>query len=74
MKLTAMVRPAIAGALLAGLVGCASTHHYYSATDYQGVRVGAGRVTSGVSVGISPSGISITPRVRYHQSRTESPQ
>lgn len=65
-------RMAIATAALACLAGCASTTHYYSASDYKGVRVGDARVTSGVSVGVSPSGVSVTPRVRYYYPRNRT--
>lgn len=70
--MTRTFRTVIAGAALACLAGCASTTHYYSASDYKGVRVGDARITSGVSVGVSPSGVSVTPRVRYYYPRNRT--
>ncbi|MCD8459792.1 hypothetical protein LPH44_12015 (plasmid) [Xylella taiwanensis] len=63
-------RAVLATAMLASMAGCASTTHYYSASDYRGIRVGDARVTSGVSVEVSPSGVSVIPRVRYYLPRT----
>ncbi|HHW4679561.1 MAG TPA: hypothetical protein ACQGQH_09045 [Xylella sp.] len=63
-------RAMLATAMLASMAGCASTTHYYSASDYRGIRVGDARVTSGVSVEVSPSGVSVIPRVRYYLPRT----
>lgn len=71
MTRTKAFRVAIAGVALACLAGCASTTHYYSASDYKGIKVGDARVTSGVSVGVSPSGVSVTPRVRYYHPRSK---
>ncbi len=68
--MTRTLRAVLAVGVLACLAGCASTTHYYSANDYRGIRVGDARVTSGVSVGVSPSGVSVTPRVRYYLPRT----
>ncbi|MFC3715182.1 hypothetical protein ACFONC_03330 [Luteimonas soli] len=69
--MTRTFRAAIGAGVLACLAGCASTTHYYSASNYQGVRVGDARVTSGVSVNVSPSGVSVTPRVRYYYPRSK---
>lgn len=68
--MTRILRVLLAAAALACMAGCATTTHYYSASDYRGIRVGDARVTSGVSVGVSPSGVSVTPRVRYYHPRT----
>lgn len=70
--MTRILRAAIGVAALACLAGCASTTHYYSASDYKGIRVGDARITSGVSVGVSPSGVSVTPRVRYYYPRNRT--
>lgn len=68
--MTGYTRALVAAGLLVGLAGCASTTHYYSASDYRGVRIGDARVTGGVGVTVSPSGISVSPRARYHLPRT----
>ena len=68
--MTRILRVAIAAGVLACLAGCATTTHYYSASDYRGIHLGDARVTSGVSVSVSPSGVSVSPRVRYSLPRT----
>jgi hypothetical protein len=68
--MTRFLRVAVAAGVLACLAGCASTTHYYSASDYRGIRIGDARVTSGVSVRVSPSGVAVAPRVRYYLPRT----
>lgn len=68
--MTRILHAVIAAGMLACLAGCATTTHYYSATDYRGVRIGDARVTSGVSVRVSPSGVAVAPRVRYYLPRT----
>lgn len=70
--MTRNLRLPIAVLAVACMAGCASTSHYYSASDYKGIRVGDARITSGVSVGVSPSGVSVTPRVRYYYPRNRT--
>ena len=64
MNRSALLVLAVAAA--AGLSGCATTSHYYSASSMAPLKVGNARVATGVSVGVTPSGVSVTPRVRYY--------
>ncbi len=64
-----IIRAMTVAVTIVGLSGCATTSYYYSANDYRGVRVGDSRITGGVSVAATPTGVSVTPRVHYSYPR-----
>lgn len=51
------------------LAGCATIYQSYSASTYPGIRIGNAQVSGDVSVSVSPSGVYVTPTVRYYQPR-----